>query len=84
MNRYSADVALTVEVTREGGSLQCTVRPRCDAVGRLLPAGSGSAALAEVARQAVELRRYAVVKNAETMTALRVHQLLSNGWPSSG
>ncbi|HTU21138.1 MAG TPA: AAA family ATPase, partial [Gemmataceae bacterium] len=69
LNRYRADVALTAEVTREGGSLQCSVRPRTDAAGRLLPAGSGSAALAEAAREAVELRRS--VQALERCRALR-------------
>ncbi|HTU23025.1 MAG TPA: AAA family ATPase [Gemmataceae bacterium] len=69
LNRHGADIALKAEVTREGEALRCAVRPRTDAAGRPLPARSGSAARAEAAREAVELRRS--VQALERCRALR-------------
>jgi ATP-dependent Clp protease ATP-binding subunit ClpA len=57
LNRHGTDAALAAAVTLEDGALRCAVRPRTDAAGRPIPATGGSAAPAEAAREAVDLRR---------------------------
>jgi ATP-dependent Clp protease ATP-binding subunit ClpA len=69
MNRYSAEQALAVEVRLEGDRLALGVRPRTDAGGRSVAAGTGAAAVAEAAGRCVELRRW--VQKLERCSALR-------------
>jgi ATP-dependent Clp protease ATP-binding subunit ClpA len=59
MNRYSAEQALEVEVSLEGGALRLGVRARTDAAGRAIAAGVGAVPVAEAAARCVELRRRA-------------------------
>jgi ATP-dependent Clp protease ATP-binding subunit ClpA len=69
VNRYSGEVALSASVNLEGGALRISVKPRTDAGGRVVSAGTGAAATADAARTCVELRRS--VQTLENCRAVR-------------
>jgi ATP-dependent Clp protease ATP-binding subunit ClpA len=69
VNRYSGEVALSAGVALEDGALRITVKPRTDASGRAVSAGTGAAAVADAARDCVELRRS--VQALENCRAMR-------------
>jgi ATP-dependent Clp protease ATP-binding subunit ClpA len=56
MNRHGAETALTVDVRRDGDALRVTVKPRTDAAGRPMQAGT-AAPLLKAATWCVEVRR---------------------------